>query len=164
MANTQTTSSQRSTIMNGQIYARNIGTQTSTINLPPVPSATRRDYTTFSAPAIPRTVQASSNGLMPNGIPEATYKGYADHINDDSVVKAIHKPLSRCMANATFMPNALSDLYQNYSLPPTYSTPPYGYVGDNSVDGTSSRHDVPLPNQSVFSNHTRQQTKSLDGH
>lgn len=163
MANTRgETASQRSVWMNNDVYARNIGVYNATANIPSIPVTTRRDYRHFSAPATPTTTQAASNGAVSNGVPEATYHNYAGHIHQESILKAIHKPLSKCMGGATFMPDATSDLYHNHSLPPTSNTGPQGYTGSN-VAGIASRVDTPLPNQSVFSNHTRQQTKALDG-
>lgn len=154
------TSSELASELNSDLYARNIGPQVASASLPPVPASTRRDYRYFSKPATPTIVATYGVSSEGNGVPESSYSVYAQNIHNDSTVKAINTPLSKCISGASYMPNSHSDLYSNASAPPTSHTGAYGFTGQ-VIQGISSQTETALPGTRVFGNHTRQQTKNL---
>ena len=139
--------------INREIAARSIGPSTVTAYLQPIPVNTRRTIGTVGA--APQTLPTGSIAQSTNTIPEASYSTYANNI--ESLANSTHAPLTKCLLRAQFTPTANSDMYHNWSAP---------------VLGASLAHEQqlqfvttsesPMKDQTMFNNHTRQQTKNVE--
>ena len=146
--------------MNRDVLARVDGHQQTLAYLSPVPAATRRDFENLSKGGSPATVVAHHSTETVPFAPEPSYYQYAQQIDNGSVLRAAHKPLSKCIKDTPYLPTSRSDLYVNHSEPPTHSSPAYGYTSAD-IRGIGSNIEERLPMTKHFNNNTRYQTKLL---
>ena len=140
--------------INNGIAARSIGPATVTAYLPPVPSDTRR--TLGAVGAVPHTFSAGGVAQSTNAIPEASYSTYASNIDAESLARSTHAPLTKCLLRAPFTPTANSDMYHNWSAP----TPAQAFAHGQPTQFVTIT-ERPMGDQTMFNNHTRQQTKNV---